>query len=103
MGSADNTLDRDEAIMCAISQSAEMFVNPQNYPAAFRAALAERGWVVVPREPTEAQELAGYNEVIKWAEWSETETWPDNWGEDGRTPECFEAILVYRAMLAASE
>ena len=42
----------DKAILSALAAGAPHAT--EHDPVAFRAALAERGWVVVPMEPTEA-------------------------------------------------
>ncbi len=49
---------------------------------------------VVPVEPTEEMVRAGYDALVA--------DWPKDWGKDGCTPEKYQAMLAYPAMLSAA-
>jgi hypothetical protein len=96
-------MDLEEKIKAAIAEQLVPEINTQSNRGkqivhfAARSVLScleENGMVVVPREPTEEMIRAGYDALVA--------EWPENWSDDGSTPEKYEATIVYPAMLAAA-
>ena len=67
-------VDADEALMRAIDPWIIGSFGCADAARGIRAALAEAGYVIVPREPTEAMLAAGYV-----ASWPDVEVLSDCW------------------------
>ncbi len=63
--------------------------------AAYEAAAKEAGWEMKPGEPDKTMAHAGYEANL-------VSEWPDDWSDDGSTPELYSAIRSWRAMHKAA-
>jgi hypothetical protein len=64
-------MDRREAILNAFDSAKRAALDYDGIPDAFERALSQAGWVIVPREPSEAmidRGVTSFGSGMKWGE-----------------------------------
>lgn len=70
----------------------DMALRTYTAPEALRIP---EGWKLVPIAPSDAMIEAGYESQL-------SSEWPADWSKNGTTPELYQAMAAYGAMLAAA-